>query len=250
MVETPPSAVRRAVADTLPLLLGYAPFGLVLGAAIAASDVPDAAGVGSSVLVFAGASQLAMVELLDVGAGTVVVVLTALVINLRHVMYSAGMAPYLRDSPRWWQRLAPYLLVDPVYSLVVVRFPDLPDERDRRTYYALSGGLLLANWVALTAVGVAVGATLPAALPFDLAIPLVFIALLVPSVTDRPSLAAAVVGGGVTLLAETLPLQLGLMVGALAGVAAGLIVDRRPGRGARNGRSGRKTRERGRTACS
>lgn len=217
--------VRRALLDTLPLVLGYVPFGLVYGATVQASIVSDLAGWAASPIVFAGASQLAMVGLLDDGAAVLVVVLTALVINVRHVMYSGAMATWFRDQPRFFQVTGPFLLTDPVYSLSIVRFPTMPDARARRTYYTTVGVAVLANWTVTTAAGVVLGNVLPAGLDLGVAVPLVFLALVVPMIDGRPALAAAVVGGLVTLAGQGLPLHLGLLVGASAGVAAGLLLD-------------------------
>ncbi|MDX1621360.1 MAG: AzlC family ABC transporter permease [Nitriliruptorales bacterium] len=222
--------VRRAVLDTAPLILGYLPFGLVLGATIAASSVSDTAGWASSLVIFAGASQLAAIDLLDSGAAIAIVILTALVINLRHVMYSGALAPWFRDQPTWFQFAGPFVLADPVYSLSVVRFPHMEDTRSRRTYYATLGGFLLVNWIAMTGAGILLGNVLPEGVELDIAIPLVFLALLVPMIEDRPTLVAAIVGGTVTIAGEALPLHLGLFAGALSGVAAGLIVDPEVGR--------------------
>lgn len=219
-----PAPARRGVLDALPLILGYLPFGFVLGATIAASDVSDLAGWATSPLIFAGAAQLAIIDLLDSGAAAAVIIATALVINVRHVMYSGALAPYFRTSPRWWQLAAPHLLADPVYSLAAVRFPTL-SESDQRRYYAALGVTLYLAWTAMTAVGLVVGDQLPAALDLGIAVPLVFLALLVPTVVDRPTLGAAVVGGTVTLAAGGLPLHLGLIVGALSGIGAGLLLD-------------------------
>jgi predicted branched-subunit amino acid permease len=221
----PAGILRQAVTDVAPLIAGYLPFGFVLGATIADSDVPNLAGWASSPLVFAGASQLAIIQLLDSGAGIIVVVATALVINLRHLMYSGAIAPYFRDTPLWWRLAAPHLMADPTYSLAAVRFPQLPDKRSQRLYWSAFGSMLLVAWSAMTAAGILLGAQLPASLSFELAVPLVFFALLVPTVTDRPTLAAAMVGGLVTVAAHGLPLHLGLITGALSGVVAGLALD-------------------------
>lgn len=217
--------VRRALADATPIVLGYLPFGLIMGTTIARSPIPDAIGWASSPLMFAGASQLAAIELIDAHAGAVVVLATALVINLRHVMYSGGMAPWFRDAPRAFQYGAPYLLADPVYTMSALRFPELPDARSRRQYYLALGLVLLVGWTSMTAGGIIVGGALPDGLGLDLAVPLTFVALLVPAVEDRPTLVAALVGGTVALAANGLPLHLGLLAGAAAGIAAGVVAD-------------------------
>ena len=228
------SPVRRAVADATPIVLGYLPFGLILGTTVARSPIHDTVGWASSPLMFAGASQLAAIELIDAGAGAVVVVATALVINLRHVMYSGGLAPWFQDAPRPFQVAAPFLLVDPVYTMSVLRFPDLPDGPTRRRYYLALGGVMFVGWTAMTAGGILVGGALPDGLGLDLAVPLTFLALLVPAVADRPTLVSALVGAVVALAADPLPLHLGLLVGAGAGIAAGVVADpeivRRSGR--------------------
>lgn len=224
---TPRAPVRQGLLDAGPLIAGYLPFALILGATIAASPVPDLAGWASSPLMFAGAAQLATIDLLGQGVPSVVIVATALVINLRHVMYSGALAPYFRDSPPLWRAVAPHLLVDPVYTLATVRFDELDSEPARRRYYTALGTTLLAAWMLMTGAGVLLGGRLPDTVSLELAVPLVFVALLAPTVTDRPTLVAAVVGGGVTVAAAGLPLGLGLIAGALSGVAAALVADRK-----------------------
>jgi predicted branched-subunit amino acid permease len=211
--------------DALPLIAGYAPFGFVLGATIADSGVPNLIGWASSPLVFAGASQLAIINLLDDGAALPVIVLTGLIINLRHLMYSGAIAPYFQGTPLWWRLAAPFVMADPVFTLAAVRFPELQTLRRQRIYWSVLGSTVFVWWSVLTALGVLLGTQLPAGLNLELAVPLVFLALLVPSVTDRPTLAAAIVGGLVTVAAEPLPLHLGLIVGALCGVVAGVLLD-------------------------
>ena len=224
-VTGPTAPVRRAVADATPIVLGYLPFGLIMGTTIARSPIHDAVGWASSPLMFAGASQLAAIELIDAGAGAVVVLATALVINLRHVMYSGGIAPWFRDAPTGFQLAAPFLLADPVYTMSALRFPELPDGPARRQYYVALGLTMWVCWSAMTAGGILVGGALPDGLGLDLAVPLTFLALLVPAVDDRPTLVSALVGGTVAVVAHGLPLQLGLLVGAVAGIAAGVVAD-------------------------
>lgn len=218
--------VPRGHRDALPLIVGYLPFALVLGAAIAASSVSTLAGWASSPLVFAGASQLAMLDVVDTGGSVVVAVLTALAINLRHVMYSAAMAPWLAEERPAWRWTAPLFLNDPQYLLASRRFPELADAGARRRYYLELGLTLWVAWSTMTAVGVVVGARLPDGLPLDVVVPLTFLALLVPSLTDRPAVGAAVVGGSVSVAAHGLPLKLGLFLAIIAGVVTGAVLDR------------------------
>lgn len=220
----------RGHLDALPLIVGYVPFGLMLGAAVGASSVPALAGWATSPLIFAGASQLALLEVLDGGGTVVVAVATALAINLRHVVYSAGLAPWLQRAGPHWRWAAPLLLNDPQYLMVSRRFPELPDDRTRRRYYLELGLALWVGWSCLTGAGMVLGARLPGWLPLDTAVPLTFLALLVPALTDRPAVAAAVTGGTVAVLARGLPLHLGLLAAVVAGVTAGTVLDTVPDR--------------------
>ena len=211
--------------DVVPLVLSELPFGVVIGAAAVEAGVPAAAAVGMSVLVYTGAAQLAIFDLLGRDAPLAVVALTALVINLRYLMYSASLAQYLRDLSRRTRWSFGYLLTDPVYALTIGEFAGR-DRANAAWYYV---GAAVPMWFAYqggTVLGIVVGTSLPPELNVGFATPLLFLALLVPTLEDRPSLAAAAIGGAVAVGGAGLPLELGLVVGSLAGVGAGLLAER------------------------
>jgi predicted branched-subunit amino acid permease len=116
------SVVTRACRDAIPVVLAYAPFGLALGATLAATRIPPLVAWSSSPLVFGGAAQLLAVQLLDAGASVALVVLGALVVNARMLLYGAALAPYTAAWPGRWRWLGAYLLIDPVYALAINRF--------------------------------------------------------------------------------------------------------------------------------
>lgn len=202
-----------------PVLLGVVPFGLVAGAAAVDAGLTVAQALGLSVMVFAGASQLAAIDLLGRDAALVVVVGTALVINARMFMYSASIAPHFERVAARTRALVAYLLTDHAYALSVVRFRE---SGISVAYYLGIATTLWAVWVAATAVGAVAGARLPPWLPLTFAVPLTFLAILVPAVADRESLVAAVVGGTLAVAGASLPYNLGLLLGAGGGIAAGL----------------------------
>src|SRR5688572_29731061 len=107
-----PTSLRRGVRDALSVVVAYVPFGLALGAALASAGVDPLTAWASSWLIFAGAAQLVAVELLGAGAGVLVVVATALVVNARHLLYSASIAPYARTWPARWRWILAYALAD------------------------------------------------------------------------------------------------------------------------------------------
>jgi len=219
----PTPVVGRAVRDATPVVLAYTPFGLALGATLAATHLSPLVAWSSSPLLFGGAAQLLAVQLLDAGAGAVLVVLGALVVNARMLLYSAALAPHTAAWPARWRWLGAYLLADPVYALAITRFtgPDEDGPRERLRYYFTVGLVIWCAWMGLTGAGVLLGGVLPTSLRLDLAAPLTFLLLLLPMLTSRPAYAAAATGGVVAVAASGLPLGLGLLAGAAAGIAVG-----------------------------
>jgi predicted branched-subunit amino acid permease len=209
-----------------PLLLGVAPFGLIFGVTAIAADVPPAAAWASSFIVFAGASQIAIVEVLGGGGAAIVALLTAVVINARHLMYSADMGRY--TSPVPWFRRVPmaYLLTDQAYLTTTHRFPDPRSTEGLLPFYFGAALALWTTWQITTTAGMVLGAAVPESWSLDFAIPLTFMALLVHAIKDRPGVVAACVGAIVAVAAVGLPYSIGLLLGATAGVAAGMASER------------------------
>lgn len=220
-------AMRDGVSDVAPMLIGVVPFGLVAGAAPIAAGMDVAQAMGMSALMFAGASQLAVAEVLGSGGSAAVAVVTALIINLRMVLYSASLAPALAGETLARRLQMGYFLVDQVYALSVIRWDGTDDRRLRLPYYLSMAVLLWVVWQVTTVVGALVGARLPEEIPLDFAVPLVFLVLLVPVLEKRPSLVAAAVGGTVAVAAAELGAgRLAIVAGAVCGIVAGAAVDR------------------------
>lgn len=226
-----PAEVRRGLRDVAPILLGVAPFALVAGATAVDAGLSPLQAAGLSVIVFAGASQLAAIELLGDNAELLVVLATGVVINLRMLMYSASIAPHFRPFRSRWKALCSYVLTDQAYALSVTRYTGTADldPAARRRYYLAVAGSLWVVWQLCSLVGIVVGARVPPAWGLDFAVPLVFLSLLVPATTSWPKLVAAAVGGGVAVAGAvvSVPLNLGLIAGGTAGVVAGVLADGR-----------------------
>lgn len=218
------ASFRRGAIDTSPVLAGIIPFGLVAGAAAADAGFGVSGGVGLSLIVFAGASQLAAIDLLARDAPLLVVVLTVAVINLRFAMYSAGIAPVLAPYPRRHRMAAATILTDQAFALTVSRAALDEDGFHALAYYAGVAVPLWVGWQMFTVVGAVVGTSLPDWLPLSATIPLVFLSLLVPAVTDRATAAAVVVSAILATVFTGLPYNAGLIVGASAGILAGTVV--------------------------
>jgi predicted branched-subunit amino acid permease len=209
-----------------PILLGVVPFGLIFGVSAANADIPIVAAWASSFIVFAGASQIAIVEIMDGGGAPVIAVLTAVIINARMLMYSADIGRYTARESLPTKVGVAYLLTDQIYLVSTHRFPD-PSSIVGFVRYYLGGGLMMwTAWQITTTTGILVGGAIPEAWSLEFAIPLTFMALLVLAVKDKPGLVAAIVGGSIAVAAVGLPYHLGLPIGTLCGIAAGLLSER------------------------
>lgn len=229
MATDAPTTWRDGLRDVAPILLGVAPFGLIFGVTLAASDVNQFAGWASSIIVFGGASQLAIVDVLGSGGAAITALLTAVVINSRHLMYSADMGRYTTDLPMRRKIPIAYLLTDQAYLVTATRFPDPTRATGLVPYYFGVGLSMWGIWQLTTTSGLFLGNFIPESWQLGFAIPMTFAALLILAVRTRAGLLAAVVGGTVAVIAIDFPYGLGLMAGAIAGVAAGMMADRRYG---------------------
>lgn len=227
-MTSPDLAVFRAgLRAASPVLLGVIPFGLVTGVAMAAGGIPPLEAILMSFIVFAGASQLAATQLLGAAAPVGVILVTALFINLRFVMYSASMRTHLAGLPFRWRLGLGYILSDNAYALCITRYTQHPGEAGRH-WYCLGVSLpIWGAWQVATILGVIAGASVPHAWKLEFAAPLAFVAMSVPLLRDRAMVAAALAAGITVVLATPLPMRLGLVLAALAGIAAGLIAERK-----------------------
>ena len=236
-----------------PLLLGVAPFGMIYGIAALTAGVPAWLAQLASAVVFAGAAQLVIVQMLAAGAGALPIALTSGLLNLRHMLYSASMAEYVCHLPRRWRLLLAYLLTDEAYAVAVLRYQRRESEhtatdhtgdgasscasspeaagacaQDLRHWYFLGAGFTLwMGWQLSTAVGLLFGATIPAEWELDFAVPLTFIALLTLLLHERAGQAAALVAALGALAFASLPYKLGLVAAIVLGLVAGMWTVRR-----------------------
>ena len=216
--------------DELPLQLGCIPFGLLYGiAAINAGISPWLAQLGSAI-VFAGASQLVIVQMVAAGATALPIGTTSSVINLRHLLYSASVAPYVRHLSPPWRLLLAYLLTDEAYAVAILRYQASHSSQaeDSRHWYFLGCGFTLwFFWQISSAIGIFFGATIPAEWDIDFAVPLTFIALLALLMREQGATATAVAAGLAALVFASLPFKLGLVVAILIGLFAGVLASRK-----------------------
>lgn len=219
------STRRDAVAGAramVPWLIGVAPFGLVIGVSAAQADIPAGAGWLTGATIYSGSAQMATIDLLDGGAGPLVVVATALAINMRLVLYSGAMAAHWQGTPRWWRMLAAYLLVDPSFAVGVDRYERPECGPGAHAHYIGGAVALWITWLAAITVGATAGAQLPASLHLEFVIPLFLVGEVVPRLSTPAMRRASVTAVVVAVVGYALPMHLGLMAAIAAGIGAGV----------------------------
>lgn len=214
----------------LPLLIGVAPFGLIYGVVALQGGLSPLEAQLMSSIVFAGSAQFLFAQLAGMAAPGAVIIGAVGLINLRHALYSASVAPYLAHLPPRWKGLLAYLLTDEAYAAAIT--PMMRPENRPVAHWILfgAGSALWLGWQIATAAGILIGARLPRDLPLDFALPLTFIAIVVPLISDRARLVTALIAGGGAVALSGLPYKTGLLIAALAGMAVGgwLLVRRQP----------------------
>lgn len=206
----------------LPLLLGVAPFGMIYGVLALQAGIPRLPAQLMSSILFAGSAQFITTQLYGQNTPVLVMIVTAFVVNLRHALYSASLAPHVQKLSKPWQAILAYLLTDEAYAVAIMRYNHKGAERHTHWYFLGAGLALWSCWQLSTAVGIFLGAQIPAAWSLDFTLALTFIALVVPSLMDKPAVIAALSAGVTALAAYQLPYKLGLIAAALVGIAAGL----------------------------
>ena len=215
------------VRDEAPILLGVAPFGLLFGALAISAHLSSLAAQAMSSIIFAGSAQFIAAQLVGTGSSGLVILMVVFVVNLRHALYSASVAPHVRQLGTGWKLLLAYLLTDEAYAVTITHYNREGDSPDRHWYFLGAGLTLWSAWQASTAVGIFIGAQIPASWPLSFVLPLTFIALVVPAIKDRAGVAAALVAGLVGLLAFNFPYKTGLLLAALVGIITGLVIEGR-----------------------
>lgn len=214
------------VRGALPILLGVIPFAMICSVAAIGVGLSPVEAAGMSFVIFAGASQLAILQLLSQGAHWVVMLITAWVINLRFTMYSAAIAPYLKDEPNYRRLPFIYVLSDQAFGVSISHFANTMPQNPAWYFYGAAAAVSL-TWLASAVVGAALGTLIPPSWGFEFAFPLSFMALMFAAIKDRPAVVAAVVGGCSAVLAKGLPYNLGLILAATLGIGAGMLAERK-----------------------
>lgn len=217
----------EGVRAEVPLLIGVFPFGMIYGALALNAGLSNAAAQMMSWIVFAGSSQFVTAQLVSENAPAFVIVVTIAVVNLRHMLYSASLAPYLKDLSLKWKIMLSYFLTDEAYAPSILNYEKEGLQTHKHWFLLGAGFALWFTWQVSTAIGIFLGAAIPESWSLDFALPLTFIAMVVPVLKKQPMIAAALSAGITAIIAYSLPFKLGLILAALVGIAVGTVLESR-----------------------
>lgn len=227
------SSFWRGFRDGLPFVLGAAPFGMVFGIVATEAGLNILEVMSMCILVIAGAAQFAALAQMQDAAPVILVVAAALIVNMRMAMYSASIAPHLRDAPFWHRAAAAYILVDISYAVGMAEFERRPklNTAQKMAYYFGCAIPVWIAWYASSFAGAVLGQSIPPEFALDFAVPIAFIAVVAPMLKTLAHVGAALTSIMVALALAFLPYSLGLFIAAAAAMAAGSEIERRMGRG-------------------
>lgn len=216
----------RAVA---PLTLATGTWGLVTGVAMVKVGLTTMQAIGMTLLVFAGSAQLASLPLIAAAAPIWVIWLTALVVNLRFVIFSAGLQPFFRRFPFRKRLLLGYITSDVGFAIFLSRFAGASeDERGTTEQVWFFLGMAAGNWIAwqsMSVAGILLGAQVPGDWGLEFASILALIALTMPMIADKPAVIGAITAGVIAVAAAGLPLKLGLLLAVVCGIVAAMSAE-------------------------
>jgi 4-azaleucine resistance transporter AzlC len=231
-LNTVPQPTRRGeflagTKATIPLVVSGIPFGIIFGALAVSSGFTPVQTIALSAFVFAGSAQFIATGMYAAGAAAPIIILTTFVVNARHALYSASLAPYARHLPQRWLLPLGFSLTDETFVIAIARYQQTDESPYKHWFWLGSAIFMYVSWQLSTWVGIIAGGSIPDPISWglDFAMYVTFLGMLVPMVRTRPPLAAALVAAFVAVAARGLPNQIGLLIATVAGVLAGVVFE-------------------------
>lgn len=224
-------AFREGMRDMAPLSTGIATWGLMTGVAMVKSGMSVPEALAMTFLVYAGSSQLAAIPLIVVAAPAWVVLATGFCVNLRFVVFSLHLRPYLMHMGRWRRMMNGYLTADLSYALFTRRFPQPGDtgaERvEQEAYLAGSYFMTWSSWMSTSVAGIVLGNLIPSAWGLGFAGVLCLIGVTCSLANTPLRLLSAVVAGAAAVATYALPLKLNIVVAIAVAVLVSFWLEKR-----------------------
>lgn len=215
------------VKSMLPVIPGIIPFGLIMGSVATASGLSTLDTMLMNTIVFAGASQLAAVDLMSQNVPVLIIIMAGLTINLRFILYSAANAETFNDRSPFIKLSAAYLLTDQSYAVVSAKNSELKTNEQKVSFYFGACLCMMFFWNSCVLLGCFFGNILPAEFSLEFAVPLSFMALTIPTLKTKGHFIVAITSAFLAVILFDLPLKLGLMAAALGAILIAILILRR-----------------------
>lgn len=224
-------AFREAARDMLPLATGISAWGLMTGVAMVKSGMSVVEALAMTFLVYAGSSQLAAIPLIVAGAPWWVILATGFCVNLRFVVFSLHLRPYMMHMPRWRRMLNGYLTADMSYAMFTKRFPKpgtTPAEwREEEAFLSGNYFVTWTSWMAAGVAGIVLGNLVPTSWGLGFAGVLCLIGILCSLANTPLRKLSALVAGAAAVAAYSFPLKLNIVIAIVAAVVLSFWLERR-----------------------
>jgi len=220
---------RVGALDSLGAAPGLAAWGLMTGVAMVNSGLSTFEALLMGIIVFAGSSQLAAIPLIAAGAPMWVVLATGFCVNLRFVVFSAHLRPYMMHLPLWQRLLSGYLTTDLTYVLFTRRYPQHGGNPEQllaqQAYLAGNSGVNWVAWVGCSIAGVLLAQLVPMRWGLGFAGILALLGILFSLASSPLRWVSAGVAGAAAVAAFALPFKLNILLAIAAAVAMSLLFE-------------------------
>ena len=227
MSSSPRLKFIEGAIDTIPLMIGAIPFGIIYGTLSQSSDLSVYGALALSSIVFAGSSQFVALGLIASGSSIFIIIVTTFLINLRHLLYSFSLRHHLSHLPQKWKIPLSFGLTDETFAVTIKHYSDI-NSHDLKHWYFLGSFLFFYfNWQIFTVVGIIFGSSFPEIKDWGLefAMSATFIGIVIPYLKSKPMIITAIVSSTLVLILKDLSNNLGLIISSIIGISIGVLLE-------------------------
>ena len=217
----------RGAIDTIPLIVGAIPFGIIYGTLSQSSDLSIYGALALSSIVFAGSSQFVALGLIASGSSIFIIIATTFLINLRHLLYSFSLRHHLSHLPQKWKIPLSFGLTDETFAVTFKHYSNKCSHNLKHWYFLGSFIFFYLNWQICTITGIIFGSSFPEIKNWGLefAMSATFIGIVIPYLKSKPMIVTAIASSTLVLILKDLPNNLGLIISSIIGISIGVLIE-------------------------
>jgi len=212
--------------DTIPLGIGALIYGIVYGVMACKAGLSIFETIAMSAFVFAGASQMTAIQMIAIGSSSVSIIITVLIVNLRHFLLAASIAPYLKHESNKMKMVNSFFMTDESYAVTYSHFQG---NKPSSIYFLGSGLSIYVLWVSASITGYFFGNIISSELSyiFDFAFVAAFIGMIVPMVKNFPTVVTVITSGVISIIgSQIIPGKWYIIIAGILASLAGYVASR------------------------